>query len=199
MTTIKTCTRCVLPDSYPDIHFDSNGICNFCNDYQTKSSEEKNHFIDEDDLNQNLKKYKGIHPKYDVLVPLSGGVDSSFTLIELVQKFNLRPLAYHNDHCYEDSAATDNVKKLCKALDVDLIITQQDVSFMKKLWKYVGEEDMGGLNSCYICGNILYLYALEIADKYNIKLIINGYSKGQAELTNDKVMGTSMLSNLAKF
>ena len=53
----------------------------------------------------------------------------------MVEDFHLRPLAFHNDHGYEDPAAVENVKKLCKTLDGDLIIWQLDLEFMKKLWK----------------------------------------------------------------
>lgn len=142
-----------------------------------------------------LIKYKSKTAGYDVLVPLSGGVDSSFALIELVEKFMLNPLAFHNDHGYEPETATDNVRKLCKELNVDLIILQQDYKFMKKLWKYVNQSKIPSLNGCYVCGNILYSNALELAEKYNISLIINGYSKGQVETVNDKNSGLSWMGD----
>jgi len=194
---MKVCSKCVLPETVPDIVFDENGVCNFCND--SKPIEEtylNREFNSEEELVECFKKYKNTNRKYDVLVPLSGGVDSSNALITLVEKYNLRALAFHNDHGYEDDVATDNVRKLCKSLGVDLIIMQQEYAFMKKLWKYINESDVRGLNSCYVCGNILYLNAIEAANRFNIPLIINGYSKGQALQVNDEKMGHDLLEKL---
>jgi hypothetical protein len=119
------------------------------------------------------------------LVPLSGGVDSSFTLILMVEKFGLKPLVFHNDHGYEQEVASQNAERLCKELDVDLIIWKRDYLFMKKLFKYFNESDDVDLSPCFVCGNMLYLNGLQLADQFNIPLVVNGYSKGQAEMMYD--------------
>lgn len=195
---MRECKNCVLPETYSGIEFDEKGVCNYCNDFMEKknSSQEKLYFKNEDELTESLKKYKGLRGKYDVLVPLSGGVDSSVALINIVEKFKLRPLVFHNDHGYEDETATDNVRKLCRELNVDMILWQHDFTFMKKLWKYFNECNIHGLNACYVCGNILYLNALELAANFNIPLIINGYSKGQATLIGDQEKGSKQLEKM---
>lgn len=195
---MKICTKCILPETYPGISFDENGVCNFCNEYEVTRKEGKAHFQNEDELKNCLGKYKNINKKYDVLVPLSGGVDSAHTLIKLVKQYNLRPLAYHNDNGYEDQIAVNNARKLCKALDVDLVITQPGSTFMKKLWKYLHESNVYGLPSCYVCANIIFINAIEIADQYGIKLVINGYTKGQAQVMKDTIMGVNMLKAMRK-
>lgn len=182
----KICKKCILPNTFPKISIDEDGICNYCKDSNSQIIDDAMDFKDEKDLLESLEKYKNLNNKYDVLVPLSGGVDSSFTLIELVTKYNLKVLGFHNDHGYEDETATNNVRKLCKALDVDLIIKQQDAPFMRKLWKYTNGSKVKGLSTCFVCGGILYANAIEIADMYNIPLIINGYSKGQAMMMANK-------------
>jgi len=188
------CVKCVLPESVEGILFDEKGVCSFCNGFVKKKSENnKSPFVDENDLAKCLEKYKDPSRKYDVLVPVSGGADSSYALITIVEKFKLKALAYHNDHGYEDETATNNVKKLCKELNTDLVILQHDLGFMKKLWKYVNESDVKGLSCCYACGNIIFINSLELADKYNIPLVINGYSKGQAAMTNDKSSSLDLL------
>lgn len=193
---MRICESCILPDSYPNIEFDEKGVCNFCkkSDINTvKNRHEIGHIEKEEDLIKKIQALKDHENKYDVLVPISGGVDSSNALIHIVEKFNLRPLAYHNDHGYEDETATNNVKKLCKQLGVDLVIMQQDINFMKKLWKYMNETYAHGLSTCYVCGNILYLNAIELADKFGIRIIINGYSKGQSAMVNDASGGLNLL------
>ena len=41
-TDIKRCTRCILPENYPGIRFDNDGMCNVCLDYDRKWSSWKN-------------------------------------------------------------------------------------------------------------------------------------------------------------
>lgn len=183
---MKVCNRCVLPETYPGIKFDSIGVCNFCTEYIIKGeSETDTRFANEEEVKESLEKYKELGRKYDVLVPLSGGVDSCFTLINIVEKYGLKPLAFHSDHGWDDPTATSNVEKLCKELDVDLIIWKNDLKFMRKLFKYFNESDEYEVSPCYACGNMLYLNGLEIADQFNIQLVVNGYSKGQTAMMHD--------------
>ena len=194
---MKLCTKCILPETFPGIHFDEDGVCNFCKTATPKDTQGgKNDFQNEDELAQYLSKYRNTPGKYDVVVPISGGVDSSFALIQIVEKYKLRPLVFHNDHGFEDEVATANVRKLCAKLNVDLILWQHDFGFMKKLWKYINEADVQGLSTCYVCGNILYLNALELANRFQIPLIINGYSKGQSAIIHDKDKGNELLEKL---
>ncbi|MCP4153809.1 MAG: hypothetical protein GY757_39145 [bacterium] len=196
---MKVCSNCVLPESYPGITFDKNGVCNYCDDYTGREvEEEKQHFKSEDEVKECLKKYKELKRDYDVLVSVSGGVDSSFALIKMVKDFKLKPLVFHNDHGYEDETAADNVKKLCKELKVDLITWQYDLEFMKKLWKYFNEIDIEGMSPCYICGNVLYFHAVHLADKLGIPLVVNGYSKGQVEMMQDQEKGREWFGEMVE-
>ncbi len=194
---MKVCKKCLLTEKYPLILFDEKGICNFCRQEQRITNESMGY----DELVKCLSRLKEKNiergKKYDVLVPMSGGVDSCNTLIDLVEEYHLTPLAYHCDHGYEDSIATQNVRELCKVLDVDLVIYQQDICFMKKLWKCVNESKIP-LSGCYICGNILYVNALEVAKKFNINFVVNGYSKGQVYIVHDKEKGYEALEMLNK-
>lgn len=193
---MKECQKCVLPATYPGISFDQNGVCNYCQAYMVDTVDTSNdvkgagsedlHLISEADLKAGLEKYKKLGRQYDVLVPLSGGVDSCFTLIQIVEKFGLKPLVFHSDHGWDDPTATRNVEKLCRELNVDLIIWKNDLKFMRKLFKIFNESDDVELSACFACGNMLYLNGLEIADHFNIPLVINGYSKGQIAMMHDR-------------
>lgn len=190
------CRKCVMPDNYPGIKFDENGVCNFCNKSSDEIQKKDVNVLCEEELIYHLEKYRGKGNKYDVLVPVSGGVDSTNALVTITEKYKLRALAYHNDHGYEDPTATKNVRKICKDLNVDLMILQQDLQFMKKLWKYIAEARESDISGCYICGNILYLNSIELADQLKIPLLINGYSKGQASMTDDKQRGLRTLEKI---
>jgi hypothetical protein len=142
-------------------------------------------FSNESELRECLKKYKKKENQYDLLVPLSGGLDSCFTLIRIVDTFGLRPLVFHSDHGWDDPEATRNVEKVCRVLDVDLIIWKNEWGFMRKLFKYFLESNEPSVSPCYACGNMLYLNGLELADRFDIPLVINGYSKGQVAMMHD--------------
>jgi hypothetical protein len=188
---MKVCTRCVLPETYPGISFDGGGVCNFCTAYAVKEEKEAHlHFKNEEEVKENMKKYKNLGRKYDLLVPLSGGVDSCFTLIQIVEKYGLKPMVFHSDHGWDDPVATANVERLCKELDIDLLIWKNDLQFMRTLFKYFNESDDYTVSACYACGNMLYLNGLEIADNFNIPLVINGYSKGQTAMMHDMEKAT---------
>lgn len=182
---MKTCSRCVLPETFPDISFDADGICNFC-----RSSEKKvdsvDYGINESELRQFFDRFQSKENHYDVVMCVSGGVDSSAALINIVEKFGMRPLAFHNDHGYEDPTALQNVRRLCMKMDVDLVIWQKDIPFMKKMWKHVFESKIKGLNPCYVCGNIIYGNSVRIANAFGVPLLMNGYSKGQSESVQGK-------------
>ncbi len=183
----KQCQRCILPTTYPGIKLDQEGVCNYCHEFslQTQAPSHQ-HFLDEGELSGCIRKYCDREQKYDVLVPVSGGVDSCFTLITLVEKFKMRPLVFHNDHGWDSRTALCNVEKLCRELNVDLLIWKNDLSFMRRLFKYFNESDETELSACFVCGNMLYLNGLELADHFNIPLVLNGYSKGQAAMMHDK-------------
>jgi len=194
---MTVCARCVLPDTYPDIAFDDQGVCNFCREYESVEKRDAGrHFKNEQELIACLQKYRHPAQRYDVLVPVSGGVDSCSALINIVEKFKLRPLVFHNDHGFDNLVATDNVKKLCKLLDVDLLIWQYELGFMRKLFKYFNQAAVKDLSACHVCGNMLYINALEAADRFGIKLLINGYSKGQAAFIQGKEKARQLLAML---
>lgn len=184
---MNVCKRCVLPETYPGIELDRHGVCNYCRDHPGGGeNREGGCFSSEEEVIKCLKKYRNPDRQYDVLVSLSGGVDSSFALIKLVEEYELRPLVFHNDHGFEDEIATDNARKLCRHLDVDLIVWQNDLTFMKRLWKYFNEARESDLSACFVCANMLYFNALRLAENFDIKLVVNGYSKGQIRMQNNK-------------
>lgn len=193
---MEVCSRCILPETFPGIEFDKDGVCNICRQFERENPTASGFFTDEQDLKAVLDGWKDKSRKYDVLVPASGGVDSSFTLVKLVETYGLRPLVYHNDHGFENATATENVRKLCRALDVDLIFWQYDAPYMKKLWKYLNANFLEDTSACYMCGNMLYLNAIELAHRFDIPLVVNGYSKGQADLIGDKEKGRVRFENM---
>ena len=87
---LKYCKLCVMPDTKPDLKLDSEGICNACNSYINRK------VIDWDqrrtELDGILKKYKASNNgNWDCIVPVSGGKDSTYQVIRMLQ-MGLNPL-----------------------------------------------------------------------------------------------------------
>ena len=101
MIEYKMCPHCVMDTkSDPSIVFESNGKCERCNMYENTIEESWNHgYNHEIELQSLIMKIKkeGKGKKYDCLVGLSGGFDSTYVLHEAVTQWGLRPLVFHVD------------------------------------------------------------------------------------------------------
>jgi len=124
---MKRCKKCLLPENYPGITFNEEGICNYCESYKKKKYKGK------EELDRFLEPFRNKHEKYDCVVGVSGGRDSSYMLYYLVKKCNLRVLAYTADHGFVTEVAKTNMKKMADILGVELVIEEHD--FLKKTVK----------------------------------------------------------------
>lgn len=118
----QICTRCVMDTSDPDIQFDENGICTHCHNYKriiqscVFPGTEGEHKLAK--IIESLKK-NGKGKKYDCVIGLSGGVDSSFVAYR-VKQYGLRPLAVHLDNGWDSELAVKNIENICRSLEIDL-------------------------------------------------------------------------------
>lgn len=123
MSDVIFCQKCVYSNNIPNIVFDENGICNYCHQISTikieygtgtKLGEEKLA-----NLISKMKK-KGKKKKYDCVVGISGGTDSSYLLKKCVE-WGLRPLAVHYDNTWNSGRASQNISAITRQFKVDLI------------------------------------------------------------------------------
>lgn len=177
MTEFKECNRCLLTtNDDPDIQFDTLGICSHCRGYEAKISllpktiEERERFnqkkIDE------IKQH-GKGKKYDCIIGLSGGVDSSF-LCYKAKEFGLRPLIVHFDNGWNSELAVNNIESIVNSLAFDLYTYVVD-------W-----EEFKDLQRAYIKSGVLdweiptdhgfYAMLYDQAYKHKIKYILSGHN-----------------------
>jgi hypothetical protein len=98
-----------------------NGICPFCrSDSRVINYKGEEKFIELLRRHRELSRQR--NSKYDCIVPISGGKDSTYTLYRLVTTYGMRPLAFHYDNGFLDEQATRNLKKAVELLGVDLVI-----------------------------------------------------------------------------
>jgi glutamine---fructose-6-phosphate transaminase (isomerizing) len=112
---LKKCNKCILPESYPYIHFDSKGICNFCHRYERQKLKPKNELLELLDKHRNPKK------DFDCLVGLSGGRDSCYALHILVKEYGMRPIAFCYDWLMTSNIARYNISLMAEQLGVEVV------------------------------------------------------------------------------
>jgi len=106
----------------PDISFDEKGICNYYYEYQKAQAE--NVLTGEaakkklETLVAKIKK-DGQGKRYDCLIGLSGGVDSTYVAY-LVAQHGLRPLAVHLDNGWDSELAVKNIENIITKLNFEL-------------------------------------------------------------------------------
>ena len=117
---MKRCTKCILPEGYPNITFDEKGECNYCKSHQ------KTNYLGESKLKEKLAKYKKSGGKYDCLVPVSGGKDSTYVLYQMSTVYKMRVLAFNYDNCLTHPQAQRNVRENVNSLGVDLVTKRNE-------------------------------------------------------------------------
>jgi len=109
---MKRCTKCILPETFPGLKFDDQGVCNYCRDYEPVQ------VLGEKELIKTLSRYQNKGGEYDMVVPISGGRDSAFVLHQMVTKYKMRVLALTVDSGAILQEGYRNVKKMTEVLDV---------------------------------------------------------------------------------
>ena len=132
----QICTNCVMDTTDPEIKFDENGRCDFCNNYYniilpSWHPDE----VNEKELQTITEKIKkeGKDKKHDCIIGFSGGVDSSYLAYIAKVKLGLRPLMLSVDTGWNINVANENIDKLISALNLDLKTIVVDWEEMKDL------------------------------------------------------------------
>ncbi|MFA5067306.1 MAG: N-acetyl sugar amidotransferase [Candidatus Izemoplasmatales bacterium] len=172
----RICSRCLMDTSDPDIFFDEAGVCNHCYDYQQRIKDKKYLSKKEpgaiDRLVQQIKG-EGKRKKYDCIVGVSGGVDSTYTMYK-VKQLGLRPLAVHLDNGWDSELAVDNVKKFLKQLDIDLhtlVLDWEEFKALQLAFLKASTPD-SEIPSDHAIVASLY----RAADEYGIRFILSGHN-----------------------
>lgn len=132
----QRCTNCVMDTSDSAITFDEHGVCDFCNDfYQNIQPPWQDKLKDPDLLRRTAEQIKAASKgrKYDCIIGMSGGVDSSYLCYVAKELMGLNPLVYSVDTGWNLNVAVENIERIVKALDLDMYTEVVDWNEMKDL------------------------------------------------------------------
>lgn len=175
MIKYKICTNCVMDTSDPKITFDSNGVCDHCNGfYKDVQPHWHPNEIGREIFRKQVEKIKnfGRGKKYNSIIGLSGGLDSSYLLHLAVSEFGLRPLVFHVDGGWNTDVAVNNIQVLVDKLGLDLfteVIDWQDMRDFQLAFFKSGTPHLD-IPQDHAFFATMYHYA----NKYGIKYILNG-------------------------
>jgi N-acetyl sugar amidotransferase len=171
------CRKCVYDLTAGDITFDSEGICNYCRRYEKLAakyinipSEKKKKELD---LIVSKIKRLGRNKKYDCILGLSGGVDSSY-LAYLSKQLGLRPLVVHFDNGWNSELAVKNIENIVTKLNYDLetyVFNWEEFKDLQRAYFKAGVVDIE-VPTDYLIFAVLN----KLAAKKGIKYILSGYN-----------------------
>lgn len=171
------CSNCILDDAgCTEITFDANGVCNYCNSYKSTYSDSyiKTNFS-EKKLNDTLAKIKnyGKNKKYNCLLGVSGGVDSSYLAL-LCKKFELRPLIIHFDNGWNSELAVINIQGILNKLGFDYstyIVNWEEFKNMQRAYLKAGVIDIEALTD-----HAIFATMMKLANENGIKYVLSGFN-----------------------
>ena len=173
---IKICSRCIYDERVNAITFDENGECNYCKQikeleaqYGTGTSKGDKAL---ESIVEDVKK-AGKGKKYDCVVGVSGGTDSSYMLY-LALKWGLRPLAVHYDNTWNSAIATENIRKVLSVLNVDLYTHVTDNKEADDIFKAFFTASVAEIEASTDLALAETMY--RAASKYGIKYVFEGHS-----------------------
>lgn len=171
----KQCNRCLYDEDTPAITFDDKGVCNYCRTHDELLTQFPGGDLGKQQLlkiAEGIKK-EGRNKKYDVVVGVSGGCDSSY-LIHLAKEIGLRPLAVHYDNTWDSTIAVENIHNVLKILNIDLWTYVVDNNEYDELYLSMLKSGTPDLD---VPTDIALASTLNMAaSKYKIKYIFEGHS-----------------------
>jgi N-acetyl sugar amidotransferase len=172
------CKRCVYDNvNIPKISFDDTGVCNYCRQvddlksrYRTGEPEGEAMF---DQIVARIKQ-DGKGKPYDCVMGVSGGTDSSYMAYLAVEKYGLRPLAVHLDNTFNNAIATENIRKVLGALNIDLVTHVVATKEAEDIYRSFFKASVVDFDVFADIGVPQLLY--KTAAKYGLKYQLEGHS-----------------------
>lgn len=169
------CKRCICDISIPGIIFDDEGVCNFCRAHDQLEKEYPLNEAGKQKLNRLVEKIKakGKNKKYDCVIGVSGGADSTYCLYT-AKKLGLRPLAVHLDNHWDTDVAVNNIEKAVEALNIDLKTIKCDRNEFKDIQISFLKASVSDAEIPTDVAIISTLY--KVAAEEGLHYVINGHS-----------------------
>ncbi|HVT05049.1 MAG TPA: N-acetyl sugar amidotransferase [Thermoanaerobaculia bacterium] len=172
---MRRCSRCIYPESIPAITFDEKGVCSYCHTHDALAAEYPIGEAGARRLKEisNEIREAGRGKRYDVIVGVSGGCDSTFMLLK-ARELGLRPLAVHFDNTWDSTIAVQNIHNALKKLDIDLFTYVVDNEEYDDIYRSFLQAGVADIEAPTDIGLAVTLY--KACEKYGVKYMFEGHS-----------------------
>ncbi len=169
LKSLRRCTRCVLPETFPGIRFDAAGVCSMCRGPQPKPP------LGREALEVLVKPYRR-QGQADCIVAVSGGRDSSYGLHYLKTELGLNPIAYTYDWGMVTDLARRNISRICAKLEIEHIIRSPDIPAKRRYIRHnveawLKQPDLGIIPLFMAGDKMFYHYGRALRDQLGIDLV----------------------------
>ncbi len=171
---LQRCKKCLYDVSIPSLKLDYNGVCNYCKMHSDLLMQYPGGQIGLDSFEKIAHQIKldGKNKKYDLIIGVSGGIDSSY-MIHLARQYNLRALAVHFDNTYNSAAAVQNISTVLKN-DIELythVVNNKEYDDTLLSFMQAGTLEVNIANDIGLAATLN-----EAAAKFNVNYIFEGHS-----------------------
>ena len=168
MKFIRYCKKCIMPETKPDLFIGKQGICSACSNYIHRK--DVDWVVRKKELIQILDRYRGKSGNnYDCLIPVSGGKDSHFQTITMLE-LGMNPLCVTGTTDMLTDIGRQNIENL-KKLGVDYI----EISVNPVIRRKINRLSLTHIGDISWPEHIaIFTFPIHIAVKFNIPLIIWG-------------------------
>jgi N-acetyl sugar amidotransferase len=171
---IKICTKGLWDTTVPNIEFDEAGVSNYYRLHEAlmnaypRGEEGKKEW---ESIISRVKTRKG-NQKYDCIIGVSGGTDSSYLLYLCKEIYGLKPLAVNLDNGWNTDISVKNIKKVTTALNIDLETYVIDYEEMKDILRSYIKSGLPWIDMPTDIAIKAVLY--KVASRENIKYVFRG-------------------------
>lgn len=181
---LRRCASCILPETMPFIRFNSEGICNYCENYRPRvvvTSKELLGQSIEDQLTQTSTSR--------LIFPFSGGRDSSYALQYLVREMDTRPITYTYDWGMLTDLGRRNISLLCSELGVENVLVAANIekkrmNIRRNLLAWLERPHLGMVNLLTAGDKHFFQHVLKLKSELNSP--VNLWSFNPLETTHFK-------------
>lgn len=170
----QICTKCVMDTTDTEIVFNDNGVCNHCHDYEERKKKLITNPVQREKALQGIiQKVKdtGKGKKYDCIVGISGGVDSSYVAY-LAKQWGLNALLVHLDNGWDSELAVKNVENIVKYTGYDLYTLVINWEEFKDLQRAFFKADVIDLE--LLSDHAIFATVYKLTREYGIKYLLSG-------------------------
>jgi len=168
---LRRCTRCVLPETFPFLEFDEQGVCNYCRNHTPM------HVKGLDMLRDMVGPYRRGDGNVDCVVAFSGGRDSSYGLHIIKHELGLNPIAFTYDWGMVTDLARRNQARVCGKLGIEHILISADIrrkraNIHRNVKAWLKKPDLGMVPLFMAGDKQFFYYANKLRKQAGVKLMI---------------------------